>query len=143
MYLKFKNHFLMVKLYLNDFFPYQRKTPYIDQFIADRSVSVKKLTEERVMKKVSCPPSKKLKIADIFDPQTNKPKMEILRQHLINEGRIEESAVLKIINNGAALLRTEKTLIEVDAPVTICGDIHGQFYDLMRLLKAELNLVLI
>ena len=95
------------------------------------------------MKKVSCPPSKKLKIADIFDPQTNKPKMEILRQHLINEGRIEESAVLKIINNGAALLRTEKTLIEVDAPVTICGDIHGQFYDLMRLLKAELNLVLI
>ena len=95
------------------------------------------------MKKVSCPPSNKLKITDIFDPQTNKPKMEILRQHLINEGRIEESAVLKIINNGATLLRAEKTLIEIDAPVTICGDIHGQFYDLMRLLKAELNLVLI
>ena len=132
-----------MKLYLNDFYPYQHKTPCIDQFIANRSVTVKKLTEERVMKKVSCPPSNKLKITDIFDPQTNKPKMEILRQHLINEGRIEESAVLKIINNGATLLRAEKTLIEIDAPVTICGDIHGQFYDLMRLLKAELNLVLI
>ena len=47
------------------------------------------------------PPAQRLTIPEVFDQRTNKPKPDILKQHFILEGRIDESAALKIINEGA------------------------------------------
>lgn len=87
------------------------------------------------MSGVPFPPANKLSLVDVYDAKTSKPKPEVLKQHFILEGRLEEAVALKIISEGAALLRQEKTMIDIEAPVTVCGDIHGQFYDLMKLFE--------
>ncbi|KAM7534411.1 hypothetical protein Aperf_G00000112067 [Anoplocephala perfoliata] len=88
-----------------------------------------------ILVSVPPPPTQLLTIDDIFPKLDEPPQLEILRSHLFGEGRLTEKAALKIIEETAAIFKSENNLIELEAPITVCGDIHGQYYDLMKLLE--------
>jgi serine/threonine-protein phosphatase 4 catalytic subunit len=48
---------------------------------------------------------------------------------------LKESEVKSLCQKAREILVNEDNVVHVNAPVTICGDIHGQFFDLKELFK--------
>ncbi|KAJ2915874.1 hypothetical protein MD484_g4559, partial [Candolleomyces efflorescens] len=95
-------------------------------------------TQERVVKDVQAPAMFKPSPEQFFNKggqDQTKPDIAFLKNHFYREGRLTEDQALWILEKGTELLRKEPNVLSVDAPITVCGDIHGQYYDLMKLFE--------
>ncbi|KAH8652519.1 calcineurin A CNA1 [Xylariales sp. PMI_506] len=114
----------------------KKPLPEIDFTIHTMEDGSEVSTQERVCKDVQAPATYTPSDEQFFDDETHsKPNVAFLKQHFYREGRLTEEQALWIIKKGTEVLREEPNLLEMDAPITVCGDVHGQYYDLMKLFE--------
>ena len=48
---------------------------------------------------------------------------------------LKEEEIKFLIENSLQIIKLQKMLVELEAPLHVCGDIHGQYYDLLRIFE--------
>lgn len=115
---------------------HKKPVPEIDFTLHTMEDGQQVSTQERVCKDVQAPAFKPPTEEQFRSPHDrNKPNLQFLKQHFYREGRLTEDQALWIIQMGTEVLKSEPNLLEMDAPITVCGDVHGQYFDLMKLFE--------
>ncbi|AMD22133.1 HGL207Wp [Eremothecium sinecaudum] len=91
-------------------------------------------TKRRVVRSIP-PICRRLPTEDELFLANGLPNHVFLREHFRKQGKVTEYQALRIIGMATDLLTREPNLLTVGAPITICGDIHGQYYDLLKLFE--------
>ncbi|CAG9329083.1 unnamed protein product [Blepharisma stoltei] len=90
---------------------------------------------DRVVKNSTIPPHRPLDHNLLFPDKSKIPDTKILREHLKKEGKLHKSDLIQIIESASSIFRSEPNLLWLRDPIIIVGDIHGQFYDLLKMFE--------
>lgn len=94
------------------------------------------MKQDRVQKEVPLPPNRRLSHEMVFpDKLDGLPDWKLVRDHLLQEGRLEDSVAQELCNRVVETLSKEPNVFTLEPPVIVVGDVHGQYYDLVRILN--------
>ena len=66
---------------------------------------------------------------------TGPPDTDLVKKYLFEGGHLSKELASEIISRAAAIFAKEPNLVRLEGRVTIVGDVHGQFYDLVAMLR--------
>merc|ERR1711916_234294 len=72
------------------------------------------------------PPPRHLRLTPDELFKKGKPRIDVLQEHLLLEGKLREDDVLKIVADATKILKKEPNMLEINAPVSVVGDVHGR-----------------
>jgi len=95
--------------------------------------------KDRKCKEVPLPIFKKVPAEYIYGTTVTTEGSNIswpnLKSVFEREGRLEKSACVRILKEATELLTSEPNILAIKEPVCVVGDLHGQFYDLLKVLE--------
>lgn len=60
-------------------------------------------------------------------------KLELFIENIINSQVVNQDDFAQVLSISEDIFFSEGTLLFLDSPITICGDVHGQLYDVFKL----------
>jgi len=97
-------------------------------------------SKDRVVKSVKPPPHRPLARHLMFPEKLKgKPDWRLIKDHLHKEGRIAKEDLIKLINDANKIFKNEGNLLYLQDPLSVVGDIHGQYYDAIKILEVGGN----
>nr|XP_053631916.1 serine/threonine-protein phosphatase 2A catalytic subunit beta isoform-like [Cherax quadricarinatus] len=70
-----------------------------------------------------------------MEDKTQMKELDQWIDQLMECKQLAENQVKTLCEKAKEVLAKESNVQEVKSPVTVCGDVHGQFHDLMELFK--------
>ncbi|CCW60060.1 unnamed protein product [Phytomonas sp. EM1] len=68
-----------------------------------------------------------------FSNADGTPSLRNIMLHFLRQGRLSKEDAITLTTQAAILLRKEPNTLTLRGPVTVIGDIQGQFYDLVKI----------
>ena len=98
---------------------------------------------DRIIKSVPAPPHRPLSSEHIFAPpgtdfsRPDAPLLvdwKVIMKNFQKNGRMTKDAAVRLLKMTLDTFKKEENIVKVPDPVVFVGDIHGQFFDLVKML---------
>eukprot|EP00747_Dinoflagellata_sp_TGD_P220855 gnl/TRDRNA2_/TRDRNA2_92772_c0_seq3.p1 gnl/TRDRNA2_/TRDRNA2_92772_c0~~gnl/TRDRNA2_/TRDRNA2_92772_c0_seq3.p1 ORF type:complete len:609 (+),score=131.38 gnl/TRDRNA2_/TRDRNA2_92772_c0_seq3:130-1827(+) len=90
--------------------------------------------DDRPVSDLALPPAQVLTADTLYDKK-GAPQLQLLIDHLALEGVLAKELLLDLVKKAGDLFEAEPNLLKLNDPITVVGDIHGQYFDYIKLLE--------